>query len=165
MEESGKCRRGYFVEGLGGAQFASPGAVDRLRALANAEAGDAVLLSATDPANPYGAALPWPDRGDGEGDGSAGHRPGRKAGARVVLVGGSLALYVEKGGRSLLTFGGDAASHATAVTSLAAGVRAAGLGRILVERVDGNEVFGSILAGALAVAGFRETPRGMALRP
>src|SRR5439155_3485550 len=89
LEERGAARRGYFVEGLGAAQFALPGAVDRLRALAERpDDADALVLAATDPANPYGAALPWPERASesGEADAAAGHRPGRKAGALVVLV-------------------------------------------------------------------------------
>src|SRR6185436_16405019 len=107
LEERGAARRGYFVEGLGAAQFAVPGAVDRLRALAEpAELADraahAQVLAATDPANPYGAALPWPDRiidsGDGEPTTRAGHRPGRKAGALAIQVSGDLVLYVERGG-------------------------------------------------------------------
>ena len=83
LEESGQCRRGYFVEGLGAAQFALTGAVDRLRSYSREpEDPVALVLAACDPANPYGAALPWPER--------EGHRPGRKPGALVVLVGGAL---------------------------------------------------------------------------
>ncbi|HEX2301662.1 MAG TPA: DEAD/DEAH box helicase, partial [Pseudonocardiaceae bacterium] len=95
MEESGRCRRGYVVEGLGAAQFAVPGAIDRLRALATppTEAGSALLLAAADPAQPYGAALPWPST-----VGAAKHRPGRKAGALVALVDGAAVLYLERGG-------------------------------------------------------------------
>ncbi len=105
FEESGRCRRGYFVEGLGAAQFGTAGAVDRLRTYVSTddEKPVAVALAATDPANPYGAALPWPQAARGE-DESAGHRPGRKAGALVVLVDGALVLYVERGGRTLLTW-------------------------------------------------------------
>src|SRR6185369_5843866 len=103
MEERGAARRGYFVEGLGAAQFALPGAVDRLRG--GTEHRDALVLAATDPANPYGAALPWPERVIDAGDGErAGHRAGRKAGALVVTVDGDLALYVERGGRTLLSY-------------------------------------------------------------
>ncbi|MGN6251926.1 MAG: ATP-dependent helicase, partial [Marmoricola sp.] len=99
FEESGRCRRGYFVEGLGAAQFGTAGAVDRLRTFTPPEPGTkpaAVALAATDPANPYGAALAWPER-TAE---ATGHRPGRKAGALVVLVDGALALYVERGGKT-----------------------------------------------------------------
>src|SRR5690606_41189225 len=101
FEETGRARRGYFVEGLGAAQFATGATVDRLRAFTvEADATpqlQAFTLAATDPANPYGAALPWPKT-----DGT--HRPGRKAGALVVLVDGALTLYVERGGKSTLTF-------------------------------------------------------------
>ena len=100
LEESGQCRRGYFVEGLGAAQFALTGAVDRLRSYSREpEDPVALVLAACDPANPYGAALPWPER--------EGHRPGRKPGALVVMVGGALIFYVERGGKTLLSFTED----------------------------------------------------------
>ena len=113
FEEAGRARRGYVVEGLGAAQFSLPGAVDRIRSGVGQERpGDApttVVLAAADPANPYGAALGWPDRPNTEGATGGGHRPGRKAGALVVLVDGALALYVERGGRSLLSWSDDEA--------------------------------------------------------
>ena len=93
LETVGACRRGYFVEGLGGAQFALPGAVERLRELRRVEDDDPLVLAAADPAQPYGGVLPWPKR--------AGARAARVAGAHVVLLGGEPALYVERGGRSL----------------------------------------------------------------
>jgi ATP-dependent Lhr-like helicase len=177
MEEAGQCRRGYFVEGLGAAQFALPGAVDRMRALADrARAGDpgarasisperAVVLAAADPAQPYGAALPWPDR---PGETPSSHRPGRKAGALVVLVDGSLVLYVERGGRTLLSWTDDPQVLGPAATALAASVRDGALGRLSVERADGltvgSGIHGSPLAQALEAAGFRPTPRGLRLR-
>ncbi|WP_229069326.1 ATP-dependent helicase [Actinoplanes sp. DH11] len=174
LEERGGARRGYFVEGLGAAQFAVPGAVDRLRALAEpAELAkrtgtSAVVLAATDPANPYGAALPWPERivdsGDGEPVAKAGHRAGRKAGALVVLVGGDLALYVERGGRTLLSFTDDGEALTAAGQSLAAAVRSGALGALSVERADGESVNASPLRDALTAAGFRATPRGLRLR-
>ncbi|MGV1003962.1 MAG: ATP-dependent helicase [Candidatus Nanopelagicales bacterium] len=172
FEEAGRARRGYFVEGLGAAQFGGPGAVDRLRSFdrpigAEGEPGEVLTLAATDPANPYGAALPWPARpalaASGEG---AGHRPGRKAGAIVVLVGGALVIYVERGGRTLLTFDTAAPVLAAAASELARSVRAGSLGRLTVERADGE----SILVGAdpvrvaLESAGFVMTPRGLRLR-
>jgi ATP-dependent Lhr-like helicase len=174
FEESGRCRRGYFVEGLGAAQFALPGAVDRLRAVAAARerAGEepvpraavpavprAVVLAATDPANPYGAAVPWPGRGE-----DAGHKPGRKAGALVVLVDGSLVLYVERGGRTLLTWAEDPAVLQPAVDALSLAVRDGLLGRLTVERADGVGVLNSPLGQALEEAGFHATPRGLRLR-
>jgi ATP-dependent Lhr-like helicase len=174
LEERGAARRGYFVEGLGAAQFAVPGAVDRLRALAEpAElakrtGASAVVLAATDPANPYGAALPWPERvvdsGDGETVPATGHRAGRKAGALVVLVAGELILYVERGGRTLLSFTDDPATLIAAGQALAASVRSGALGVMSVERADGESVHASPLREALTAAGFRTTPRGLRLR-
>ena len=177
MEEAGQCRRGYFVEGLGAAQFALPGAVDRMRAMAErpraADPGGrasipaerAVVLAAADPAQPYGAALPWPDR---PGETPTSHRPGRKAGALVVLVDGSLVLYVERGGRTLLSWTDDPELLRPSAAALAAAVRNGALGRLSVERADGltvgSGIHGSPLAQALEAAGFRPTPRGLRLR-
>jgi ATP-dependent Lhr-like helicase len=227
FEDAGRCRRGYFVEGLGAAQFALPGAVDRLRAsvpavttpaegagnapaLAGpspwavpvpggwrervrnradaAEPSRALLLAATDPANPYGAALPWPDRADAPGvEGTpavvdladaeppgkparapTGHRPGRKTGALVVLVDGALTLYVERGGRSLLTFTSEPGRLQPAVDTLALAVHDGVLGKLAVERADGAGLLSagpaSPVADALRAAGFHATPRGLRLR-
>ena len=121
--------------------------------------------TATDPANPYGAALPWPAAGRGEDD-SAGHRPGRKAGALVVLVDGALALYVERGGRTLLTWTDDPDLLAPAAEALATAVRRGSLGQLTVERADGTPLLGSgtPLRDALAAAGFVATPRGLRIR-
>ncbi|GAA0261555.1 ATP-dependent helicase [Cryptosporangium japonicum] len=273
-EDTGRVRRGYFVEGLGGAQFAEPGAVERLRAVASElEADDhrpqAVVLAATDPANPYGAALSWPGRGnDGDGGGGGslgaadgggtwaalsggstsatavgagptgtgavgtgavgtgatgsgaagsgaagsgaagsgvagsgvagsgvagsgvagsgvsgrsagtntsggagsgrgrarGHQAGRKAGAVVVLVDGALVLYVERGGKTLLSYREEPEVLALAAGALAEAVQAGRLGGLTVERADGTHVGGSPLADALEAAGFRATPRGLRLR-
>jgi ATP-dependent Lhr-like helicase len=173
FEDAGRCRRGYFVEGLGAAQFALPGAVDRLRSYGPQAAGSArdsdtaraVVLAATDPANPYGSALRWPER--------EGHRPGRKAGALVVLVDGRLVLYVERGGKSLLSFENAAAADddapasdqlRAAVDALALAIRDGWLGRLDVQRADGDAVLQSPLGVALEAAGFRATPRGLRLR-
>ncbi|MEU7929248.1 DEAD/DEAH box helicase [Micromonospora sp. NPDC049107] len=173
LEERGAARRGYFVEGLGAAQFAVPGAVDRLRALAEpadgarGRGGPATVLAATDPANPYGAALPWPDRVVDSGDGATaatGHRAGRKAGALVVQVGGDLVLYVERGGRTLLSFTDDTETLAAAGKALADAVHSGALGAMSVERADGEAVHSSPLRDALTAAGFRATPRGLRLR-
>ena len=159
LEDSGQVRRGYFVEGLGGAQFAVPGAVDELRASPPRHADvEAVVLAATDPANPYGAALSWPTR-----DGS-GHLPGRKAGALVVLVDGQLVLYVERGGKTLLSFGEERDTVRSAAAALARVVREGWLGRITVERTDGDLALrDGPLAQALQENGFRVTPRGLRL--
>ncbi|MEU0486039.1 ATP-dependent helicase [Streptosporangium sp. NPDC006013] len=182
FEESGRCRRGYFVEGLGGAQFALPGAVDRMRAMsvsltappsaapvpdpwssrkpegAGESGRRAVVLAATDPANPYGAALPWPAH-----PGEVSHKPGRKAGSLVVLVDGHLILYVERGGKTLLSFSGDDRLR-PAVDALALTVRDGALGKLTVERADGTAINDSPLAAALESAGFHPTPRGLRLR-
>ena len=215
LEERGTVRRGYFVEHLGGSQFALPGAVDQLRTDAQdraraleAEAAarddvaggapgrrhQSVLLAAADPANPYGAALAWPAPSAGDvpeadarrpsaqspsgqrpaggaarpGSRSGLHRPGRKAGAVVVLVDGDLALYVERGGRSLLSFGVTGARLTLAATVLADAAATGRLGRILVQRVDGVPALTAArdrtpAAAALLDAGFGVTPRG--LRP
>ncbi|MGH3095685.1 MAG: ATP-dependent helicase [Streptosporangiales bacterium] len=166
FEESGRCRRGYFVDGLGAAQFATPGAVDQLRLSAEERAREdtdrtALLLAATDPANPYGAALAWPDR---PGELAPGHRPGRKAGALVVLIDGQLVLYVERGGRTLLSWTDDPALLQPAVDALALAVRDGHLGKLTVERADGDAVRDTALAEALRAAGFHATPRGLRLR-
>jgi ATP-dependent Lhr-like helicase len=281
MEEAGQCRRGYFVEGLGAAQFALPGAVDRMRAVAaalaataagppsetghprwpgqppppgapragtagptgtaqptatpwpegiswpegavwadegartgdpaagsvtadaaalgrggdgsasgSATTGGAVawdarsagaagdpggsggtaaartgppitVLAAADPANAFGAALAWPPR-PGEVPGA--HRPGRKAGALVVLSDGKLVLYVERGGKTLLSWTSDPEVLVPAAAGLAEAVRGGALGRLTVERADGTGVYDTPLAQALADAGFRPTPRGLRLR-
>jgi ATP-dependent Lhr-like helicase len=257
FEESGQARRGYVVEGLGAAQFAMDGAVDRVRAVANARdrgetlpgpsreeatsdsftfpdsspsddlgwevtgldeafdfpatpaspgdyvsprdfaspgaggprggngfpyasgfsdhrrrtpspASRAVVLAAADPANAYGAALPWPEPPTG-----AGHKPGRKAGSLVVLVDGELTLYMERGGKTLLAWpstpDGEAAPtddprlHAAA-EALAAAARAGSLGTVTVERVNGTSALTSPLGALLEGAGFIATPRGLRLR-
>jgi len=185
-EESGRVRRGYFVEGLGAAQFATAGAVDRLRAQSRplpdgpapygagrSENATSVVLAASDPANPYGAALAWPTRAADPGDESgitprptSGHRPGRKAGALVVLVDGALTLYVERGGKTLLSWTDDPALLQSAADALALAVREGALGKLTVEKADGDPVLGSDhpLAAALAGAGFHATPRGLRLR-
>jgi len=211
FEETGRARRGYFVEGLGAAQFATGPTVDRLRSFVREDDGrddsapvadgrvrdvPVVTLAATDPANPYGAALPWPDQAggtatgggatggtatggtaaggsataDGAGAGAEGaakgrgHRPGRKAGSLVVLVDGRLVVYVERGGKTVLTFGSpDDRDLALAAGSLAGVVRRS-LGKLAVERVDGEFVLGTPLGDALRDAGFAPTPSGVRLR-
>ncbi|MFJ3757543.1 ATP-dependent helicase [Streptomyces sp. NPDC090080] len=281
FEESGQARRGYVVEGLGAAQFAMDGAVDRLRAVSNARdrgeahpgsafgdgapagaarfthggplasagfgssdgsggetplgpfdesdlpvldgdftwppeppaaPGDyvsprdlapadpfaapgyggprggspanpyaygdhrartpaapdprAVVLAAADPANAYGAALPWPEPPTG-----AGHKPGRKAGSLVVLVDGELTLYMERGGKTLLawpaapdTDAGDDPRLRTAAEALAAAARAGSLGTVTVERINGATALTSPLGALLEGAGFVANPRGLRLR-
>jgi ATP-dependent Lhr-like helicase len=211
MEDSGRCRRGYVVEGLGAAQFAVPGAIDRVRALSRPDGpgsslpdpgspssgsrpddlaqlgpsgatlagsasgnptprdgrfadGDAagpsrVVLAAADPAQPYGAALAWPAT-----IGDTAHRPGRKAGALVVLIDGAPALYVERGGRSLLSFTTEREHLRAGAEALAGAVHEGWLGTLAVERADGVGSLHSELAEVLTDAGFRVTPKGLRLR-
>ena len=169
-EEAGRVRRGYFVEGLGASQFATGGAVDRLRG--TSDLSPAVVLAATDPATPFGAALPWPARAESLADAAAptdrrrGHQPGRKAGAVVVLVDGELVLYVERGGRTLLTWSVDDAPLRVAAKALAEAVRRGSLGRLTVEKADGGRLLGSDhpVVAALEEAGFHLTPRGLRIR-
>jgi ATP-dependent Lhr-like helicase len=146
MEESGRIRRGYFVEGLGGSQFALPGAVDRLRDLREPDA-HVIALAACDPANSYGSVLPWP-RSDG--------RMARAAGAYCVLDGGRLVLYLERGGRSLLTNGEVSLDHLRALIGMALLA-----GRVELQRVDGVPVMDSHLNALLREAGFASTHRGL----
>lgn len=168
FEDNGQARRGYVVEGLGAAQFAMDGAVDRLRAASTArdrtEPGvdpRALVLAAADPANAYGAALPWPEPPAG-----AGHKPGRKAGSLVVLVDGELTLYMERGGKTLLAWPTDPDDPAlrAAAASLAAAARAGALGTVTVERTNGTSSLTSPLGRTLESAGFLATPRGLRLR-
>ncbi len=158
FEESGRVRRGYFVEGLGASQFATTAAVDRLRAPA-AGTGAAVVLAAGDPANPYGASLPWPPV---EGT----HRPARKSGALVVLRDGELVLYTERGARTVLTWSTDTEVLAAAGHALATVVRRGRVAGLTVQTVDGAPLLGSEhpLVAALTDAGFHTTPRGLRLR-
>ncbi|MCX4769390.1 MULTISPECIES: DEAD/DEAH box helicase [unclassified Streptomyces] len=168
FEDNGQARRGYVVEGLGAAQFAMDGAVDRLRAASTARdrrepgaAPQALVLAAADPANAYGAALPWPEPPDG-----AGHKPGRKAGSLVVLVDGELTLYMERGGKTLLAWPTDPEDPAlqAAAAALAAAARAGALGTVTVERTNGASALTSPLGRTLESTGFLATPRGLRLR-
>jgi ATP-dependent helicase Lhr and Lhr-like helicase len=160
LETLGIARRGYFVEGLGGAQFALPGAVERLRQ-EHAAGGGPLVLSAIDPAQPYGAALRWPVRDDVPG---AGRRPARVAGAYVVLAGGEPIVYLERGGRALQTLveGGDARLPG-ALAALVEFVRAGRIKRLALERVDGSPAIGSPVGAELVALGFQEGPRRLTL--
>jgi ATP-dependent Lhr-like helicase len=198
LETLGVCRRGYFIEGMGGAQFALPGAVERLRAggaatdvgaspgatglatpgatgLASpgaiglaARSGGArtLVIAAADPAQPYGAALAWPKR-----EGSQA-RPARVAGAHVVLVEDEPVLYVERGGRSFVRLADTTAAPATvggfdplreSLVALADAVRAGRIGKLALERIDGEPALASSLAGALVELGFHSGPRKLTL--
>jgi ATP-dependent helicase Lhr and Lhr-like helicase len=156
LELLGTVRRGYFVEGLGGAQFALPGAVERLRSLP-AEDGSFLLLAATDPANPYGSSLPWPKP-------PSGRRPARAPGAYVLMRDGAPVLYVERGGRGLLRLVelGDE-ELAAALGALADAVAVGRLPKLAVEKLDGEPVIGSGREEALLDAGFSRGPRKLTL--
>jgi ATP-dependent Lhr-like helicase len=166
LEEAGRCRRGYFIEHLGAAQFAVPATVDRLRSftedarITKAEP-TALALAATDPANPYGAALPWPALSI---DAGSGHRPGRKAGALVVMVDGALVLYVERGGKTLLTFSHDDAVLTVAAEALVDVVRRGAVDKLFMEKVNGHDLLDTPIAAALAAAGAYSTPKGLRIR-
>ncbi len=168
-EDAGRVRRGYFVEGLGAAQFATAGAIDRLRAESRApgdESGahrhEPRVLAACDPANPFGAALPWP----GPPPGESGHRPGRKAGALVVLTDGDLVLFVERGGGSILTWEQDPERLEAAARALARLVTQRRLPGLTVRTLNGIPMLQTDhpLAAALRQAGFHLTPRGLRMR-
>jgi ATP-dependent Lhr-like helicase len=155
LETLGIARRGYFLEGLGGAQFALPGAVERLRSRHDDEARP-LVLAAVDPAQPYGAALPWRKL--------EGRRPARTAGAYVVLVGGEPILYLERGGRALQTLvERDDVRLEAALAALVEQVRAGAIKRLALEKVDGEAAMGSSLAQALIALGFQEGPRRLTL--
>jgi ATP-dependent Lhr-like helicase len=161
LETLGVCRRGYFVEGLGGAQFAVPGAVERLRELRPREDEEAepLVLPAADPAQPYGAGLPWPKR--------AGARAARVAGAQVVLLGGQPALFVERGGKSLVPLR-DLEDDwlRVALKALVEHVKKGGSKkRLAVERFDGEPVGETEIMPLLLEAGFLAGPRRAVLRP
>jgi ATP-dependent helicase Lhr and Lhr-like helicase len=160
LETLGLARRGYFVEGLGGAQFALGGAVERLRELRpkDGEEPEALVLAAADPAQPYGAALSWPKR--------SGARAARVAGAHVVLLGGEAALFVERGGRSLVPLREPEEEWLReALAALVAHVRAGGAKRLAVERFDGEPVTDWDGISMLIDAGFVIGPRRAVLRP
>jgi ATP-dependent helicase Lhr and Lhr-like helicase len=170
LETLGICRRGYFIEGMGGAQFALPGAVERLRAAPagsalQSERAPVLVLAAADPAQPYGAALPWPKREGLE------RRPSRVAGAYVVSVREQPVLYVERGGRGLLTLIDPSATPVAgqpdlveeALRALADAVRAGRVPKLALERIDGEPAVGSTFVGALVELGFQSGPRRLTL--
>ncbi|WP_309067687.1 ATP-dependent helicase [Microbacterium sp.] len=161
LEQAGHCRRGYLIEKLGAAQFATSPTIDRLRqfsGLPDPAPLRAVTLAATDPANPYGAALPWPTLD------AVKHRPGRKAGGVIVLVDGALVLYLERGGRTALAFTDDEQVLASAAADLARTARERRLETLTVEQVNGEFVYGTAVGRALREAGFVESTKGLTLR-
>jgi ATP-dependent helicase Lhr and Lhr-like helicase len=160
LETLGTARRGYFVEGLGGAQFALPAAIERLRGLRTDEPAGALVLAATDPANPYGATLPWPKRDDDESN----RRPARVPGAYVVTLEAEPVLYVERGGKGLLALREpDEDWLRPALEALAAEVRRGRVPRLGIERFDGEPVVGTEAGALLVELGFRQGPRRLTL--
>jgi ATP-dependent Lhr-like helicase len=158
LETLGACRRGYFVDGLGGAQFALPGAVERLRDIPGGHDPVPVVLGAADPAQPYGAALPWPKRQSNRG-------PSRVFGAQVVLLDGEPILYLERGGKRLLTLNEPSPRLLeVALEALAGWITADPRRRVAIETVDGEPVHTCPLAEPLANAGFRSDLKAMVLR-
>jgi ATP-dependent Lhr-like helicase len=166
LETLGTARRGYFVEGLGGAQFALAAAVERLRGLRSDEPAGPLVLAATDPANPYGASLPWPQRDD-----DSGRRPSRVPGAYVVTIDAQPAVYLERGGKGLLTLrdqplgpdGEPADWLRESLGALADHVHRGRLRRLALERVNGEPVIGSPYGALLIELGFRQGPRKLTL--
>jgi ATP-dependent Lhr-like helicase len=151
MEEIGRIRRGYFIEGLGGSQFALPGAVDRLRTETPPEM---LVLAAADPANPYGASLPWPSLDD--------TRLARSAGAYVLIHGGRLAGYLDKGRKGLTLFDPDPATFGAVSQAMAdVGTR---YRRLTLTTVNGDPANASPLSAALSEWGFATAPRGLTYR-
>jgi ATP-dependent Lhr-like helicase len=170
LETLGTARRGYFVEGLGGAQFALPSAIERLRGLRadtqgrTGEPADALVLAATDPANPFGATLAWPKREEGS------RSPSRVPGAYVMSLNAEPVLYLERGGRTLVALkdpleptGRPAEWLREALGALADHVRRGRLKRLGLERFDGEPIVGSPIEPLLVEAGFRQGPRKLTL--
>ncbi len=156
LEVLGTARRGYFVEGLGGAQFALSGAVERLRALPAEENGpdEFNLLAATDPASPWGSTLPWPKL-------PGRRRAARVAGAYVLARAGHPLLYTERGGKGLLRLEQalEGEDLAVALATLAAEANARRLGQLKIERFDGEPILGSPFEQLMIAAGFSRQPR------
>jgi ATP-dependent Lhr-like helicase len=160
LETLGTARRGYFVEGLGGAQFALPAAIERLRGLRADEPAGPLVLAATDPANPFGATLQWPKRHDDDSN----RRPARVPGAYVVTLDAEPVLYVERGGKGLLALKEpDEGWLRPALEALAAEVRRGRVPRLGIERFDGEPVVGSEAGALLIELGFRQSPRRLTL--
>lgn len=158
-EEAGRIRRGYFIEQLGAAQFTASATIDRLRDIAESledqRTETFTVLAAGDPANPYGAALDWPALEESSA------RPGRKAGAVVVIRNGDLVLYMERGGRTMLLFTTDETVMSRTAAELTKRLRAAGTPRLAVERVNGAGVLQHPFGEALRRAGFDSSPAGL----
>jgi ATP-dependent Lhr-like helicase len=148
MEDAGRVRRGYFVEGMGGAQFGLPGAIGRVR---SDRPDRPIVLAAADPANAYGVSIPWPEH--------PAAKPARRSGAYVVLFRGDVVVFSERGGNRALAYSTDTGAVAAALAAVARH-----RGDMTVETIDGESVTGSPWEGDLAEAGFRSGYRGFTLR-
>jgi ATP-dependent Lhr-like helicase len=155
LEVLGSARRGYFIEGLGGAQFALAGAVERLRSQSTDDE-ELSILASTDPANPYGATLSWPKQ-------ESRRRPSRTPGSFLLMRAGAPLVFLEKGGKGILRLEpGIEGSELTRL--LSAFVEAAERGTIpplRIERFDGEPLIGSDFEPLLLAAGFSRQPRKM----
>jgi ATP-dependent Lhr-like helicase len=167
LETVGVARRGYFIDGLGGAQFALPGAVERLRAQRDDDTAPPIVLAATDPAQPYGAVLRWPQRqrsGDEASGRGSGRSPARQPGAYVVLAGAEPVIYVERGGKGLqILVEPNDPRLGDATAALVDAVHRGRIKRLALERVDGEPIVGSEWEDALIELGFRPGPRKLTL--
>jgi ATP-dependent Lhr-like helicase len=155
LEVLGSARRGYFIEGLGGAQFALAGAVERLRSQPDDDE-ETLILATTDPANPWGATLPWPKTGNRR-------RPSRTPGSYLLMKAGEPVLYVEKGGKGILRL--DSSLGGTELVAflgrLASAATEGQVGPLRIERFDGEPLIGSEFEPQLLAAGFSRQPRKM----
>jgi ATP-dependent Lhr-like helicase len=149
MEDSGRVRRGYFIAGMGGAQFALPGAVDRLRAAPSRTGrptgAEVVILAAADPANAYGLVLSWPVKG-----------PSRVPGSHVIVVDGIASAYLERGGRGLVALRDLDGSWEDDVAGALVGMVSAGRWRRLALRR-----YPETMGPVLEAAGFTPSPKGL----
>ncbi|HEY0305968.1 MAG TPA: hypothetical protein VGC44_13440, partial [Longimicrobiales bacterium] len=161
MEESGKLRRGYFVEGLGGAQFTYPGVVDRLRRVRDevVHEHEVVALAATDPANAYGWLLPWPELSGSNPQGAR-----RASGAAVVLIDGVPILYLDRNGRRLRTFANAASDDVErALPALKTIAQGTARGAIVLDQVGDDSALTSPMLPTLRAAGFKQSYRYLSL--
>jgi ATP-dependent Lhr-like helicase len=165
LEQNGSVLRGYYVDTLGAAQFASSATVDRMRSFERPDDEpadvDALVLAATDPAQPFGAALPWPDVVGAADD--LKHRPARKAGSLVAVHDGRAVLYLERGGRSVLAFTDDVDVLTRAAQALSSLGRTGRIPRLTVESVNGHPSATTPTGEALLAAGFERHPKGLRL--
>ncbi len=179
MEEAGRIRRGYFIGGLGGAQFALPAAVDLLRSFRDVpEEPRRVVLAATDPANPYGAVVKWPldsarDKAPdlARGKASSADAPTRSVGGRVIVVDGFAAAYLRRGERELILFAPEAEPRRSRTVREVAGAllelataREPGRQGMLIAEINGQPASTHPAADLFAAEGFATTAMGLQAR-